>query len=88
MGEFNEAQKIIAAVYANGEFSHVKSINDASRCGDTLFEFLIRETAESEGCDSLEKSVRRLEWAQNDINDCKEAIIKAIGESESASPKA
>ena len=49
--------------YADGEFAHVESIEDAKKVGDTLFEFLMIELAPSEDCDSKQEALHRIETA-------------------------
>lgn len=45
----NHLQEVIAAFYCNGDLSHVKSMEDAEACGDTMFLFLLREANDAKG---------------------------------------
>src|SRR3546814_8231366 len=52
-GKFNRAQRIVANIYGDGDFQHVRpgEIHDV---GDTLFTFLMVELSDDEGCRSEE----------------------------------
>lgn len=63
----NPFQRACADVYGGGDFAHVPDIEQAREAGDTLFTFLMIELASTEGCDSAEEAVRRLEMAVVDI---------------------
>ena len=73
MNEFNKTQQIIADSYAGGEFSHLNDADRVDDCGDGLFAFLMRETADPE-CDSVEEGARRLRQAVGDISGCLHAL--------------
>jgi hypothetical protein len=70
----NSFQQLCALSYGGGDFAHVESVAEARETGDTLFAFLMIELAGSEGCDTHEEAVRRLEMATSDI----QCIIGAI----------
>lgn len=65
---FNSYQTITAKHYGGGDFDYVTSMDEVAECSDTLFLFLMRELAESEGCDSWEEVIRRMNMAVSDIN--------------------
>lgn len=70
----NSFQQLCVQAYGGGDFAHVESVAEARETGDTLFAFLMIELAGSEGCDTREEAVRRLEMAISDI----QCIIGAI----------
>jgi len=72
-----EIQKIARDNYAGGNFSHVESVEETEDVGDTLFEFVMRELAPSEDCDSLDEAIRRMETAKREIEEVIEALRKA-----------
>lgn len=74
MSKLNAYQRAVKATYANGEFAHVKSIDDAHDVGDTLFAFLMVELSDREGCDSVEDAAQRLESAIKQLSEAHEAI--------------
>src|SRR3546814_19350630 len=61
-GKFNRAQRIVANIYGDGDFQHVRpgEIHDV---GDTLFTFLMVELSDDEGCDDVEEAGRRVRMA-------------------------
>jgi hypothetical protein len=68
-------QKIARDNYANGEFAHFETHEEASDgVGDTLFEFIMREL---EDCDSRREAVRRMETAKSEIKEVIEALRRA-----------
>lgn len=70
----NPFQQICAQTYGEGDFAYVESIDQARDTSDTLFAFLIIELATSEGCDSREEALRRLEMVRAGI----QAVIDAV----------
>ncbi|MDF0491509.1 hypothetical protein PX554_25660 [Sphingomonas sp. H39-1-10] len=70
----NPFQRACADSYGGGDFAHVKNLEQAREAGDTLFTFLMIELASSEGCDSAEEAVRRLDMAAADIQGVAEAV--------------
>lgn len=70
----NAFQRACADAYGSGDFAHVRDIEEAREAGDTLFTFLMIELGSSEGCDSAEEAVRRLDMAVADIQGVAEAI--------------
>lgn len=67
--ELDDFQQFVVANYAEGEFSYCKTMEDVEDCGDTLCCFLVREISASEGCDSDDEAIRRLEVARDQIQD-------------------
>ncbi len=68
----NAWQRAIARSYDGGDYSHLADQGEVSRddlagCGDTLFEFLMIELADSEDCDSQEEAVRRVTQARDQL---------------------
>lgn len=47
MKTLNANQKKVTLQYDDGEYKHVKNIEDAEGCGDTLFLFLLREAGDA-----------------------------------------
>lgn len=58
---FNEFQKKIIETYSDGDFNHITTKEEVNEAGDTLFRFLIIETATSEDCDSFTTAYKRIE---------------------------
>jgi len=80
----NEAQRIAARTYGDGDYSHAAECasHEAMRTGlrrnaDTLFSFVMIELATVEGCDSLAEAARRLQVAENDLLTVRHAIERA-----------
>lgn len=78
--ELNSFQRTCAAVYGDGDFAHVESVDAARGAGDTLFAFLMIELSTSEGCESQLEAVRRLEMALSQID----SVIDRIASGASA----
>lgn len=74
----NLFQRACAGVYGGGDFAHVQNVEEAREAGDTLFSFLMIELASSEGCDSAEEALRRLDMAVADIQAVAEAIQRGV----------
>ena len=70
----NPFQRACADVYGGGDFAHIQDVEEAREAGDTLFAFLMIELASSEGCDSADEAVRRLDMAVADIQGVAEAV--------------
>ncbi len=69
-------QKFVLRAYdKDGYFSAIQSLKDSAVCGDTLLDFLLKETARSEGCDSKADALQRIRSAQRQINDLVYALI-------------
>jgi hypothetical protein len=62
---YNEIQQKILHGYEGGEFAYLcepaATEADLENCGDGLLVFVIREVADSEGCDSVEMAYDRIE---------------------------
>lgn len=67
-------QLIARDSYADGEFAHVESIEDANKVGDTLFQFLMIELAPSEDCDSKQEALHRIEVAIRQLQTVRDEI--------------
>ncbi len=74
MSVFNPYQDAAKKTYWGGEFSHVNSTTEAEDVGDTLFLFLMRELSSSEGCDSPEEAIRRLDKAITDLEEVRTGL--------------
>jgi hypothetical protein len=72
----NPWQKAVAETYAEGDFAHVASIEDAREVGDTLFLFLMIELGTREDCDSWAVALRRVEIALGQLEDVREALCR------------
>ncbi|AOH87124.1 hypothetical protein AWL63_23400 (plasmid) [Sphingomonas panacis] len=70
----NPFQRACATTFAEGDFAHVESLDDAREAGDTLFTFLMIELSSSEGCDSADEAARRLDMAIDQIQGVAEAV--------------
>jgi hypothetical protein len=70
----NPFQRACGDVYGGGDFAHVQDVEQAREAGDTLFTFLMIELASTEGCDSADEAVRRLDMALADIQGIADAI--------------
>lgn len=84
MTALTKAQIIVAKEYGGGDYGHLADMswerakNQLSDCGDTLFEFLMKELAASEGCDSLEEAARRIEVAADEIGEMADKVTAAM----------
>jgi len=72
----NQYQKVFKERYGEGIYSYIQSADEAENGCDTLFLFLMRELSTSEGCDSLNEAVRRLNAAETDLGGCIEALME------------
>lgn len=70
----NKFQKAAAANYADGDFAHITSIEDASTVGDTLFLFIMRELADDGEPMTQAEAQRRMARAMDDIGDVEMAV--------------
>lgn len=70
----NPFQRACADVYGGGDFAHVQDVEQVRDAGDTLFTFLMIELASTEGCDSADEAVRRLDMAVADMQATADAI--------------
>ena len=79
MSNLNRFQLIARKAYANGDFSHVKSIDDVN-CphvvNDWLFKFIMIELDDGEDCEDIDEAIGRMERAREDINDVLDALRK------------
>ena len=77
MNALNKWQRIAADIYAEGDFSHVTSQDEAKadNSGDTLFTFLMREL--DDDCGSDETAIQRTERAIDDLLKVAGALINA-----------
>src|SRR3546814_3281767 len=75
-GKFNRAQRIVANIYGDGDFQHVRpgEIHDV---GDTLFTFLMVELSDDEGCDDVEEARRRVRMAIDELVAVGDALLLA-----------
>jgi hypothetical protein len=69
----NAWQRAIARPYGGGDYAHFCDQPEVTReelaeCGDTLFEFLMVELGDQEGCDSDEEAVRRVTRARDQLD--------------------
>lgn len=70
---FGRFQAVAASAYDQGE--HLCSTpDDISGCGDSLLTFIMKELAESEGCDSAEEAILRLNVAIRQIEQVRNAM--------------
>lgn len=74
----NPFQQICAQTYGEGDFAHVENLDQAGETKDTLFAFLMIELATSEGCNSREEALRRLEMAMADIQRVIDAVDQVL----------
>lgn len=75
------AQQILVATYANGDFSHIKSIDESREVGDTLFLFLMIELDEKEDCDSINEAIRRVDSSMRDLHKVATSLREANNDS-------
>ena len=73
-GKFNRPQRIVANVYAGGEFDHVRP-DEIRDVGDTLFTFLMVELSNDEGCEDVEEAGRRVRTAIDELVQVEEALL-------------
>jgi len=59
---------ILTQTYAGGDFAN------AYFGGDTLFEFLMIELSEQEGCDSIVEAINRIEGAIAELSEVRDAL--------------
>lgn len=74
----NPFQQICAQTYGEGDFGHVENLDQAGKTKDTLFAFLMIELATSEGRNSREEALRRLEMAMADIQRVIDAVDQVL----------
>jgi len=70
----NRYQKICAAAYCNGEYHQWPEGADS---GDTLFDFLMRELSNEEGCDDLRVARARIACVLSDVKNVYAALERA-----------
>lgn len=70
----NPLQRVCARHYADGDFAHVETLDQAREQHDTLFTFLMIELSTSEDCDSRDEAVRRVDTAIDNLRDVLEAL--------------
>lgn len=80
MPRLNPYQHAVAKTYGGGDYAYVAEMDELSNsalrnCGDTLFEFLMRELADDGGPMDADTAIRRLNRALEDIREA----ISAIG---------
>jgi len=75
-GYFDPFQKLVLETYAGGEHAEL-TVDRIDDCGDTLLTFLLYELSDSEGCDSFENAVARLDTAIRELEDVRSAFINA-----------
>ncbi|MFC1336168.1 MAG: hypothetical protein G8D89_16320 [gamma proteobacterium symbiont of Clathrolucina costata] len=80
MSDLNQFQKVVKTSYGEGDFSYIESVDETVGCGDSLFHFLMVELSTSEGCDSLDEAIRRLERAKVDMETCINAMMDDVEE--------
>ena len=66
---FNAAQQTVLRAYADGDYAHITTLDECEQAGDTLFLFLMRELADSEGCDTADEAARRVGMAIDQLTD-------------------
>lgn len=71
---FNPFQRACAQHYADGDFAHVETLDQARDQHDTLFTFLMIELASSEDCDSRAEAVRRVDMANDNLREVLDAL--------------
>jgi len=71
--KFNQPQRIVANVYADGEFDHVQP-DEIHDVGDTLFTFLMVELSENEGCEDVVEARRRVDVAIGELAAVREML--------------
>lgn len=60
-------QCAVARMYCGGEFSHVESMAEAKRVGDTLFVFLLAEAGDAG--DDLDEMLRMIDTARDQLGE-------------------
>lgn len=70
---FGPFQSVAVSTYDEGE-NQCSTPDDISRCGDSLLTFIMNELAESEGCDSVEEAVSRMNVAIRQIEQVRDAL--------------
>lgn len=70
---FTHLQTLVAKHYEGGEYAHITDIAGLSRCGDTLFEFVVLEAGDASGreefCQMLDTAIAQLSSLQASIED-------------------
>jgi hypothetical protein len=81
----NETQAAVLRSYEGGEFAHLLDASTASAfqeglggCGDGLLRFLMVELAESEGVDSVEEGLRRVNMAVDQLRAIADTLASKI----------
>ena len=64
-------QRAIAAIYCDGDMSHIESMEELEGCGDGLFTFLLNEV---QGAPNKEEVQRLLQAAVEQIQGVKEGL--------------
>ncbi len=75
----NPFQRACAQHYADGDFAHIETLDQAREQRDTLFTFLMIELSSSEDCDSRDEAVRRIDTAIDNLRDALEALRDTNG---------
>ena len=85
-GWINDSQALALLNYAGGDFRYLllcrsegEFLGELETAGDTLVQFIVRELATSEDCDSIETAVRRVETAITQLTDVRDALARAEG---------
>lgn len=81
----NETQAAVLRSYDEGEFAHLLDESTPAAfqggvggCGDGLLRFLMAELAESEGVDSIEEGLRRVNAAVDQLRAIADALANRI----------
>ena len=81
----NESQAQVLLSYCDGEFAHLLDESTAAAfeasvksCGDGLLRFLMVELADSEGVDSMEEGLRRVNVAVDQMRSLADALASRV----------
>jgi propanediol dehydratase small subunit len=77
----NQAQRIAARAYGDGDYKHITEKTDWVRlratlktCGDTVFQGVMIELANAEDCNTLQEALRRCNQIIEDVTKVRNAL--------------
>lgn len=73
----NTYQRIMLDTYANGEFAHIASIDEAATIDDALFACLFLILSDKSGCEEISTALGRIHFAKDEMDNILKALIKA-----------
>ena len=72
----NINQRTILDTYGCGDYAGVRILEEVEDSGDSLFEFLLKELSDEEGCDSVDLAIDRLRIVIDDVQNIIDELDK------------